>query len=349
MTAYVPRRHEADAGLVPDDDGVELRKDLHALIERFTTSAGERRQTHDGCAAFLSALMVCPGRTLQTRWDHFEQTIWPRWLADDDRPESGQWMGGPRALVLARRAIPTWTWLGGVPFQRWIARLPANHEWRQAHDRLRSETASIPWKSRSSQDKAVPVGLRVLIARGYSALGEITDDDLAQIPSGTRGQDGLDVALCRLGILTRTPQRGTTRRSRRPRRTVAELVAMADVPTPFRALTLLYLDTYATRVSHVYVTLRHKLIASAISGDFWPSSTRRSRRAQTSRPRMAAPTFRTPSHVRANASAAKTPAPTCARPRTCGCSKSAPSLRTSARGRRSRTRRLRHTRRASCR
>lgn len=266
MTVYVPRRHEADAGLVPDDDGVELRKDLHALIDRFTTSAGERRQTHDGCAAFLSALMACPGRTLQTRWDHFEQTIWPRWLADDDRPESAQWMGGPRALVLARRAIPTWTWLGGVPFQRWVARLPANHEWRQAHDRLRSETASIPWKSRGSQDKAVSVGLRVLIARGYSALGEITDDDLAQIPSGTRGQDGLDVALCRLGILTRTPQRGTTRRSRRPRRTVAELVAMADMPTPFRALTLLYLDTYATRVSHVYVTLRHKLIAL---GHFW--------------------------------------------------------------------------------
>ena len=56
MTASVARRHEADAGLVPDDDGVELRKDLHALIDRFTTSAGERRQTHDGCAAFLSAL-----------------------------------------------------------------------------------------------------------------------------------------------------------------------------------------------------------------------------------------------------------------------------------------------------
>jgi hypothetical protein len=30
----------------------------------------------------------------------------------------------------------------------------------------------------------------VLIARGYSALGEITDDDLAQIPSGMRGEDG---------------------------------------------------------------------------------------------------------------------------------------------------------------
>lgn len=157
-------------------------------------------------------------------------------------------MAGPRALVLARHVIPTWTWLAGVPFQRWLARLPASHEWRLAHDRLWSEVVTIPWKSGGSQDKAVSVGLRVLIARGYSALEEITDDDLAQIPSGTRGQDGLDVALWRLGILTRTPQRGTSRRSR-PRRTVAELVATANVPALFRALTLLYLDTYATRVS----------------------------------------------------------------------------------------------------
>jgi hypothetical protein len=75
MRAYVAQGHEAPAGLVLDDDGVELRKDLHALIDRFTTSTGERRQTHDGCAAFLSALEACPGRTLQARWDHFEQTI----------------------------------------------------------------------------------------------------------------------------------------------------------------------------------------------------------------------------------------------------------------------------------
>jgi hypothetical protein len=89
---------------------------------------------------------------------------------------------------------------------------------------------------------------------------------MAQIPSGTRGQDVLDVALCRRGILDRTPQRGTSRRSRRPRRTIAELVAMSEVPAPSKAITLLYLETYATRISQVYVTLRHKLIAL---GHFW--------------------------------------------------------------------------------
>jgi hypothetical protein len=126
--------------------------------------------------------------------------------------------------------------------------------------------AVVSWASRHSQDKAVVVGLRLLITRGYVTLEEITDDDTAQIPSRVRGQDVLDAALCRAGILSRTPQRGTSRRSRRSRATVAELVAMADIAEPFRALTLLYLETYATRVSHDYVTLRHKLIAQ---GHFW--------------------------------------------------------------------------------
>jgi integrase len=41
---------------------------------------------------------------------------------------------------------------------------------------------------------------------------------------------------------------------------------MSNVPAPFRAITSLYLETYATRISQVYVTLRHKLIAL---GHFW--------------------------------------------------------------------------------
>lgn len=263
MNGHVP---PVDVGSGPDDSRSALGEELRALIDRFTVSKDERRHTHHGCAPFLRALASCPGQTWQGRWDHFEHTMWPRWIVGDGRPLRAHWMAGPRAIVLARRVIPTWAWLAGVPFQRWIARLPLNHEWRQAHDRLRREVASIPWSSRCSQDKAVSVGLRVLIARGYDALDEITDENMAQIPSGTRGQDVLDVALCRLGILERTPQRGTSRRSRRPRRTIGELVAVSDVPAPFRGITSLYLETYETRISQIYVTLRHKLIAL---GHFW--------------------------------------------------------------------------------
>jgi hypothetical protein len=208
MNGHVP---PVDVGSGPGDSQSALGEELRVLIDRFTLSKDERRHTHQGCAPFLRALAACPGRTWQARWDHFEHTMWQRWIAGDGRPRGAHWMAGPRAIVLARRVIPTWAWLAGVPFQRWIARLPTSHEWRQAHDCLRREAASIPWSSRCSQDKAVSVGLRVLIARGYGALDEITDENMAHIPSGTRGQDVLDVALCRLGILARTPQRGTSR------------------------------------------------------------------------------------------------------------------------------------------
>ena len=268
MSAQIPPRGAANVGrgFGAGDDASTLGDDLHGLIASFTSSREERRRVSLGCAPFLRALASCPGRTLQERWESFEQATWPGWIAGDDRPPLAHWMAGPRAIVLSRRVTPTWAWLAGVPFQRWVARLPASHVWRHAHDRLREAVVAIPWASRCSQDKAVSVGLRVLMTRGYAALEEITDDNSAQIPSGTRGQDVLDTALCGLGILRRTPQRGTSRRSRRCRSTVAELVAIADMAEPFRAITLLYLEAYATRISHVYVTLRHKLVAL---GHFW--------------------------------------------------------------------------------
>jgi hypothetical protein len=83
MTASVAARCDVEAGLGPNNDGVGLGKDLHELIDRFTISAGERRQTHEGCAQFVRALEACPGSTWQARWDHFEHAIWPRWIADD--------------------------------------------------------------------------------------------------------------------------------------------------------------------------------------------------------------------------------------------------------------------------
>ena len=67
-----------DVGSVPDDSGSPLGEELHALIGCFTSSKDERRHTHHGCARFLRALGSCPGRTWQTWWDHFEQTMWPR-------------------------------------------------------------------------------------------------------------------------------------------------------------------------------------------------------------------------------------------------------------------------------
>jgi hypothetical protein len=45
--------------------------------------------------------------------------------------------------------------------------------------------------------------------------------------------------------------------------TASELVENAGVPDRFQQVVILYLETYAARVSDVYRTLRHKVIALA--------------------------------------------------------------------------------------
>jgi hypothetical protein len=64
----------------------------------------------------------------------------------------------------------------------------------------------------------------------------------------------------------RTPKRGSARHGRRQRMTAPELVENAGVPDRFRQIMILYLEAYEARVSDVYRTLRHKVIALA---HFW--------------------------------------------------------------------------------
>lgn len=128
-----------------------------------------------------------------------------------------------------------------------------------------------------------------MLVRGYSNLTEITDADLQAIPAPDRGIDVLDAALCSLGAFDRTPQRGSSRKNRRGRKSNAELVAITGMPKRFRAVTTLYLDTYGARISDVYVTLRHKVIAL---GHFWKFIGQRYRQVRT-------PAEVTPAHARA--------------------------------------------------
>ncbi|MGC2149206.1 MAG: site-specific integrase [Candidatus Acidiferrales bacterium] len=64
----------------------------------------------------------------------------------------------------------------------------------------------------------------------------------------------------------RTPKRGTTRKSRLERLSPDQMLRIAQVPEWFRAVTTLYLETYSTRISDTYSSLRHKAIALA---HFW--------------------------------------------------------------------------------
>jgi hypothetical protein len=105
-----------------------------------------------------------------------------------------------------------------------------------------------------------------MLTRGYGELAEITDTDLQRIPAPDKGTDVLDAALCSLGVFGRTPQRGSSRKNRRGQKSIRELVDIADIPGRFQEVTALYLETYETRISDVYVTRRHKVIALA---HFW--------------------------------------------------------------------------------
>jgi integrase len=233
---------------------------------RFTPA--DQRRLLQACADLADALDDCAGDTLQERWTNFEQTHWRRWLAGEHRPSPNRWTWGARVLVLARLVRPSWAWLADVHLAKWVARLPPDDPLQQQRTPLAEAITALPWRPHPRlQDWAVSTGLRILLVHGYTTLQEITDADLAAIPrQWSKGSDVLDAALCALGVFTRTPQRGASRRNRRGRRTPAELVALADMPDRFRAVTILYLETYATRISSVYATLRHKLIAL---GHFW--------------------------------------------------------------------------------
>jgi integrase len=149
---------------------------------------------------------------------------------------------------------------------KWIVRLSEMDPLFQQYELLRKAVNELSRAAGISRTKAIRTGLRILLTRGYGSLKEITDADLSNIPVDARGVDTLDLALCALGVFTRTPKRGTTRKSRLERLSPDQMLRIAKVPERFRAVTTLYLETYSTRISDTYTSLRHKAIALA---HFW--------------------------------------------------------------------------------
>jgi integrase len=251
----------------PAYDGYGLLRQLRSAITTLRFRAEDKRRLNRSCEELVGVLDRCPGRTPQDRWLHFEKNIWPGWLANEDRlsPEH-RWTWGVRVLVMARLVVPSWEWTCHVHLVKWIARLPETDPLFQQYELLRNAVNELSWAAEISRIKAIRTGLRVLLTRGYSSLKEITDADLSNIPVDARGVDTLDRALCALGVFTRTPKRGTTRKSRLERLCPDQMLKIAQVPERFRAVTTLYLETYSTRISDTYSNLRHKAIALA---HFW--------------------------------------------------------------------------------
>jgi integrase len=264
MTAF--QKAEALAGRRYDRDK------LLAVVDEVTThfrmpNSFERSKMRAVCRYLTDALDRCTGSTLQQRWNDFEKRFWPKWKAGVDRRGREYWTWGARVLISARMIAPSLDMLSDLRVNQWIAHLPEDHPLAQQHTSLLQATDSITWTSAHSRQLAVSNGLRILLLHGYDSLHYIKDDDLKLLAvRWSKGTDVLDAALCSLGVFSRTPKRGSARHGRKQRMTAPELVANAGVPDRFRQVMILYLETYEARVSDVYRTLRHKVIALA---HFW--------------------------------------------------------------------------------
>ncbi len=248
------------------------RDRLLALVDEVTThfrmpNSFERSKMRAVCRYLADALDRCSGSTLQQRWSDFEKKFWPNWKAGVDRRGREYWTWGARVLISARMIAPSLDMLSDLRVNQWIAHLPEDHSLAQQHTLLLQATGSITWTSAHSRQLAVSNGLRILLVRGYDSLYQIKDDDLKLLAvRWSKGTDVLDAALCSLGMFSRTPKRGSARHGRKQRMTASELVENAGVPDRFQQVVILYLEAYGARVSDVYRTLRHKVIALA---HFW--------------------------------------------------------------------------------
>ena len=251
---------------LPYDRG-QLLAQLTAAIATFRFPTADRRRLLQASDELLVVLDQCTGQTLQERWQEFERQVWPVWVAGSNRSSLSRWTWGVRAIVTARLVRPGWELLATVRVSQWIARLPPEDRLAQQAVLLEQALAGVSWVAPSRRAIAVNLGLRLLLTHGYDAVGQITEQDLQELPrTAAHGSDTLDAVLCGLGVFARTPQRGTSRHRRRAQRTPAELVAICKIPAGFRVVTILYLETYKARISDVYATLRHKVRAIA---HFW--------------------------------------------------------------------------------
>lgn len=202
------------------------------------------------------------GASLAARWVIFEQQVWPRWQAGQDRPDRGtRWGFGVWALVISRLVRPQWATIATVRVGDWTKILPPEDSIAVARQRLLEAAQTCAIGSPKSYEIAVNMATRLMLIRGAERLDDLAEDDLLIPALGTKGGDVLDVLLCQLGVLDRTARSGTARRRTAPRRSERELAVVAGVPEPFVAVVGLYLETYARRLSDSYTTLRAKAVS----------------------------------------------------------------------------------------
>ena len=211
-------------------DAEQLAAHLQRAVRgrRLSADAGGRMFARS--AEFAAVLGDCSGDSVQDRWDDFEARVWPDWVAGRHRIGGQLWRWGTWAVVLTRTARPSWTFMRTGRVGQWLTHLPLDDSLVTEAGVLASAVNTLDWVSVRTREVAVALGVRLLLMEGHGRLDAITEHDLLGVPTGTTGQEALDAALCRLGVLTRTPKRGMARRLRVRRLSPGELVGQSDIP-----------------------------------------------------------------------------------------------------------------------
>ena len=240
-------------------DGSALLVELGALVERLRMDGDRQLRTQVSIRELGEVLDGLAGETLQDRWGAFEWEVWPQWLRGIGRASDHRWSVGVSTLVSAQAVRPSWPFLECTYTRKWVKLLPDDAPLQLAAGRLTPALEDVSWSTMALRDKALKTALRIMMVAGYTELDAITDDDLRSVPVRVgSGCDVLDAGLCSLGVLDRTPLRGSARRMRSRRLTPAELADRSRIPERFRAVHVLYLEQYQQRISDVYATTRHK-------------------------------------------------------------------------------------------
>ena len=243
-------------GSAPYDSGL-LRAHLAAELARFRFDDDARRRAQRAVTLTLDLFDTLEGESLALRWRHFEERHWPRWVEGRERLALGDhWTWGVWALVGSRLVQPSFATLSPVRVNQWLDRLPEDDP-LLAQRRLLHEMLERCRVTGTARQNAVVAGLRLLLSCGRDELAALSVAEVATLPF-VKGADGLDLVLCELGVLARGPLRGGVRAGRIPRRSGRELVACSGIPDCFAEAVACYLETYESRVSTSYATLRHK-------------------------------------------------------------------------------------------
>ncbi|MFN8164527.1 MAG: site-specific integrase, partial [Solirubrobacterales bacterium] len=236
------RLGEAAAAL---DVSVEVARRMPRAIELITTE-----------------LQRGDGATLQQRWQRFEAGRWEELRAGTTgRRVSDHLVRGVRLLAMSWSVRPQWPVLWSLSSGHILSWAPQEHPLALASARFEEGMERIGQLNPLARKRAPALAIKLLLRGGYQRLEQITEEDLLGVESRQSSSiDTVDATLCALGVFARSPQRGFSRHRRASRPpTPAEMVARADMPERFRAVTRIYAEQAKLRNGYAHTTTKGRV------------------------------------------------------------------------------------------